>query len=112
MDKAAITVFKSMILPLFDIGDSFYLGATQGLLDKLRVLQNRAVRLACGLHAKTNTDSLLAKFNLLPLNKCRTLHLLQYARLIAEQDGNLHLRMLRTRSHNEGRRITPRYRSG
>lgn len=63
---AAITVFKSTILPIFDIGDTFYHSASASHLDKLRVLQNRAIRLIFNLPARENTDTYLTSLKMLP----------------------------------------------
>ena len=42
--SAAIRLYKSMILPYLDYGDSIYGGANQDLLQKLQRLQNRCLR--------------------------------------------------------------------
>lgn len=104
-ERGAIIIFKSMILPLFDTGELFYLSASQGLLDGLRILQNRALRIACGLPPRTNTDQLLVKLNLLPLKKRRILHLLQLARWLAGREENLDQRIISTRMHGRDRKI-------
>lgn len=56
---------------IFDIGDIFYRGAAASHVDKLRILQNRAVRLIYKLPARENTDRLLVNLKLLPLKKRR-----------------------------------------
>ena len=43
--KAAISVYKTKILPYFDYGDIFYLSCPGALLEKLQRIQNRALRI-------------------------------------------------------------------
>lgn len=109
---AAITIYKAMILPLFDVGDIFMVGASGALTDRLRVLQNRALRIVYKLPRRTNTDEYLHRANLLTLKKRRALHLIQYARWLATYGENLDNRTAATRSRGKGRKklftITPR----
>ena len=41
--KAAIQIYKSMVLPFFDYGDILYQGTKNKHLNKLQKLQNRAL---------------------------------------------------------------------
>ena len=39
--KAAVTIYKTMILPFLEYGDAFYDGANQKLINGLQTTQNR-----------------------------------------------------------------------
>ena len=56
--SAAIRLYKSMILPYLDYGDSIYGGANQDLLQKLQRLQNRCLRIATYQFGHTDTTEL------------------------------------------------------
>lgn len=104
-EKAATMVFKGMILPLFDIGDVSYGSASQVLLDKLRVLQNRALRIIFRIHARENTTLAEKKINLMPLEQRRLLHVMQIARWIKEKGVFVDKRRLPTRAHAPNRHM-------
>lgn len=76
---AAIIIFKSMILPIFDIGDVFYIGAPNKMLDRRRVLPNRALRVVCGLRPCDSTLESLKRLKLLTVKQRRELHLMELA---------------------------------
>ena len=46
--SAAITIYKSMILPYFDYGDLFLINANQQLLGKIQRIQNRGLKICLG----------------------------------------------------------------
>ena len=54
--NAAITIYKSMILPYFDYGDGFVINANQQLLDKIQRIQNRGLKICLGVEATTTTS--------------------------------------------------------
>lgn len=80
----AMTIYKSMIIPLYDIGDILYNSAPKSILKKPNVLQNRAVRIVYRLPPRTNTSLFDVRTNILPLEQRRLLHLLQIARWLSE----------------------------
>ena len=47
--NSAITIYKTMILPIFEYGDIAYDQADLKSLDKLQTLQNRALRICLNL---------------------------------------------------------------
>lgn len=93
-----------MILPIIDIGDVFYHNANKSSLEKLRVLQNRAIRSVYNMRPRENTDQAEKKLNLLKPEKRRQLHVLQLAKWMADSGAHSDNRTLSTRSHAPGRR--------
>lgn len=57
----ALTLYKSMILTLFDYGCISYRSTNSSLVNKLQTLQNKAIRIICGLPKYENTDTLHKK---------------------------------------------------
>lgn len=102
--KASEMVYKSTILPLFDVGDTFYDSASKALLNKLQNLQNRALRLIFKLDRRANTDKVQAEVHLIKLEERRALHIIQLAKWLSEDAANLDKRTLPTRSHIEERK--------
>lgn len=94
-----------MILPLLDYGDVFYQSTTQKGLDKLKMLQNRAIRIVAGLRKREPIDEEYRRMNIVPLVNRRFLHLLQHGRWIAKSGRLVDNRGLSTRSHVSGRSI-------
>ena len=43
-EHTAITIYKTMILPILEYGDTIYDGANQKILNDLQTLQNRVLR--------------------------------------------------------------------
>lgn len=56
-NKIALQMYKTMILPVMDYGDLFYHNKNNKLLNKLRTIQNRSIRIISQLPRLTNTDS-------------------------------------------------------
>lgn len=102
--KAAIDVFKTMILPLLDNGDVFYHGGLQAQLNKLQSLQNRAVRIMHKMQRLTNVQEQSEKDNLLMLHKRRKLHLIQLAKWLASNNEYRDTTQVSTRSQDVGRK--------
>lgn len=67
--STALTLYKTMVLTLFDYGSLFYHSANISLLNRLQTLQNKAIRIICGLPKRENTDYLHTKINLLFLTE-------------------------------------------
>lgn len=101
--KAALDVFKVMILPLLDVGDVFYHGANQTQLNKIELLQKRAIRIVSGLPRLASVQEEIVRHKVLPLWKRRKLHLAQLARWMAGKSKYLDVRPGNTRSHAENR---------
>lgn len=97
--KSAMDVYKVMVLPLFDQGDVFYHGTSQANLNKLQVMQNRAIRIIGKLPRLANVTEESKKYNIIPLVMRRKLHLVQIARWMARQTRYKDHTVAYTRSH-------------
>lgn len=93
-----------MVLPLRDVGDIFYQCTTKKLLDKLQVLQNRALCIIFKLPSRTNMDVFHLSTGLLFLVNRRKLHSLQLANWLATDASHVVRHDLPTRSHAKDRR--------
>lgn len=100
--RAMISIYKSMIIPLFDIGDVFYDSTNATYLKKFQTLQNRAIRIIYRL-SSINTDEFHGKLNILQLSDRRKLHITQLAQWLSQIDTLKGKRNLNTRSHAPGR---------
>lgn len=87
-------------MPLFDNGDVFYLSTNQMLLNRLDVLQNRALRTIFRMDPRENTGRVMEKLNIMPLKQRRTLHLMQLIRWVKETGALVDDRALPTRAHS------------
>ena len=74
----ALTIYKSKILPYFDYGDIFYLKTHLRTLYKLQKLQNRALKLCLGKHARYGTDLIHTEANVAKLDARRTCHIINF----------------------------------
>lgn len=101
---AAKSVYKSMIMSLYDIGDVFYCTTNKAHLCKLQTLQNRALRVIYKLGNRENTDSNHDKMGIMKLESRRKLHTIQLASWLATQEQYRDLSTLSTRAHSVGRR--------
>ena len=102
--KAAVLVYKNMILPLLEYGDIFLTGTTVDNRRKLQVLQNKGIRCALNRDRETSISDLHSEIQLSKLNKRRELHLLNYMFDLAQNDSNLKKLCnlgVKTRSHNK-----------
>ena len=57
-ENAAITIYKSMILPYIDYGDIFFMKSNSAQVQKLQSLQNRALKFCFISKPKVPTDML------------------------------------------------------
>ena len=73
--KAAIMVYKNMLLPMIEYGDVFVTGANLENKRKLQVLQNKGLRCALGRDREAHVDDLHEEANLWRLKFRRDLHL-------------------------------------
>lgn len=101
---ATISVYKAMILSLFDIGSVFYDSASNVQLRKLQVLQNKALRVIFKLGPRTNVDKAHQKVKLMLLESRRKLHIAQLASWLSTVQMYRDCRELPTRAHSELRR--------
>ena len=76
--KAALMVYKSMLLPILEYGDLLLFAATIKNKKRLQVLQNKGLRCALGVGRDLSTDELHAEANLMKLRDRRDLHLLNF----------------------------------
>ena len=86
--KAALLVYKSMLLPILEFGDVFLSAATAKNRKRLQVLQNKGLGCALGLGYHTSTEELHAEAGLLMLKFRRELHLLNYMYGVAGVNSN------------------------
>lgn len=95
----AMIIFKSSILPFFDVGDIFYIGTNLEQKKSLQTLQNKCLRTIYGRKAWPGTEEAHRRNNLLLTKERQLLHLLRYAQLKSFDRTNLrphHLRTLRS----------------
>lgn len=102
-EHAAIMVYKSMVLPLFDNGDIFYMSANQTLLGRLDVFQNSAVGTIFRMDPRENTKKNMEKLRIMPLGSRRLLHLMEHTRWISKTGLHADNRVLSTRAHSTHR---------
>ena len=76
--KAAILVYKSMLLPILEYGDIFLSAASVENRKKLQILQNKGLRCALNKGIEASRDQLHDEAGLLRLNLRREQHLLNY----------------------------------
>ena len=76
--KAAILVYKSMLLPILEYGDVFLSAASVENRRKLQILQNKGLRCALNKGIETSRDQLHEEAGLLKLNLRREQHLLNF----------------------------------
>ena len=76
--KAAMLVYKNMILPILEYGDIFITVASKENRRKLQTLQNRALKVIHQVDRYYETDPIHDESNLLKLKYRREQHLLQF----------------------------------
>ena len=76
--KAALLVYKNMILPIIEYGDIYLSATSKENRNKLQKLQNKALKCALGRDKRYNTRKLHAEAKILPLARRRKLHLLYH----------------------------------
>ena len=76
--KAALLVYKNMLLPMLEYGDVFLTAASNLNRKRLQILQNKGLRCALNRGLETSTDELHAEANLLKLKFRREQHLLNF----------------------------------
>ena len=97
-NKAALTVYKSKVLPFFDYGDVLINNINSTLLTKLQRLQNNALRICLRSDRHTTTDDLHTQASTPRLKDRRLVHIRNLAHKRSLKQGYLDLRNLRTRN--------------
>ena len=82
--KAALLVFKGMLLPIVEYGDIFLYATSVENRKRLQILQNKGLRCALGKGIETSTAELHVEANLLKLKYRREKHLLNFVYDIAQ----------------------------
>ena len=82
--KAALLIYKNMILPILEYGDVFIHSASKGIRKKLTVLQNKALRCALSKEKLYPTNDLHMKARLLKLKDRRHMHVLLHMFQLAQ----------------------------
>ena len=102
--KAAILIYKNMILPMIEYGDIFLSGATADNRKKLQILQNKGLRCALNRDKFDSVSVLHADGKLLRLKHRRDIHTLCYMYDMSQNNKNLKKLVeggVRTRSQNK-----------
>ena len=102
--KAAVLVYKCMLLPVLEYGDIFLTTASVINKKRLQVLQNKGLRCALQLGSETSVDNLHEEANILSLKFRREQHLLNHMFDQAQNQNSLRpepLSNIRTRSHKK-----------
>lgn len=77
--REAILIFKSCILPYFDVGDIFYNGATETRIKSLLTIQNKCLRTIYGPKQWPGVNTAHRENSLLMCHERRELNLQKYA---------------------------------
>ena len=94
--KAAILVYKCMLLPMLEYYGDVFLTATSATNEKrLQILQNKGLRCALGKDAYASVNELHKEAGVLPLKYRREQHLLDY---VYDQAQNQNLLKLKSTS--------------
>ena len=106
-ERAAVTIYKSTILPVIEYADFVYDHNIKYLNKKLQGVQNYGLQIAYNQHIlhyaeKKSTESLHRDAKLYRLCHRRRLHLLSYAHRLSKVEEYLDKREIHTR-HHEGK---------
>ena len=85
--KAALLIYKNMILPLVEQGDIYLNSATKENRKKLQILQNKALKCALAKEGRFNTKELHSEAKLGTLKTRRKKHLLLHMYQISNLNG-------------------------
>ena len=77
-NKAALLVYKNMILPILEYGDIYLMSASKENRSKLQKLQNKALKCALDKEKRYNTTALHKEAKLDKLRFRRKFHMLQH----------------------------------
>ena len=112
--RAAVLVYKSMLLPLLEYGDIFLSATTAENRKKLQVLQNKGLRCALNKGIEMSSDDLHEEVKLHKLALRREQHLLNFMHDWARDPGKLKAKSrssIKTRSQNKKLLYTKKPRS-
>ena len=98
--KCALTIYKSMVLPLVEYGGLFLDTCTDNVQTKIQRLQNRTLRIIYKQDNYVNMYDLHNTANLLPLKLRREIALLKIMFSKIQDRQGLQLRELTTRAHD------------
>ena len=93
--RAALAVYKNMILPIHEYGNVLFVSASSENRKRLQTLQNRALKCALNLEPTTSTSETHKLAKLDKLNLRRSEHLLIHMFKLAQN-----VNMLKKRDHN------------
>ena len=102
--KAAMMVYKGMLLPLLEYGDIFLSATTADNRKKLQVLQNKGLRCALNRDMTESSEELHREANLLKLEYRREQHLLNFIYDWSHDPSKLKVKTkstIQTRSQNK-----------
>ena len=85
--KAALMIYKNMILPILEYGDVFIHSAPQKVRKKLQTLQNKALKCALQKDKYYNSIDLHTEAKLLKLKNRRHIHILLHMFQLAQMPG-------------------------
>ena len=100
MAKCALTIYKTMVLPLFEYGGLFLDSCTATEQTKMQSLQHQALRITYKQDNYANVYSLHNTANLLPLKLRREIVLTKIMLNQVQDNEGLQLRELSTRAHD------------
>ena len=103
-EKLAVKIYKIMILPVIDYGDIFYASGYQNVLNKIDLLQNRAVRMIGKLNKRDHVSPTRARLEIEELSKRRLKHLLELS-YVASLSLNNHKYIQKTTRFNHKKKI-------
>ena len=86
--KAALMVYKGMILPIIEYGDIFLASASVENRKRLQILQNKGLRCALNKGMEAGSEELHSEANLLKLKYRREQHILNYMYDVVQIESN------------------------
>ena len=102
--RAAILIYKNMILPILEYGDIFATSLTKHTRKKLQIMQNKALRIALKQRNGDSSKILHKEAKLQKLNVRRKVHVLQFV-YRKKQDKTLLVRAPTGRVTHSGKKI-------
>ena len=102
--KAALMVYKNMLLPVLEYGDIFTIAASAENRRRLQTLQNKGLRCALNKGLESSSEAIHAEAKLLKLKYRREQHLLNFMFDKAQVEANItkpSISLVRTRSQSK-----------